>query len=279
LSKIVREGQDGKMAKWQDGKPRVAGSRVAGMAIAPLPPCSLASFPFELLYPLQDHKTADDQTTRPPDVKTPDIQEILTEAQKQRDEIIKEAENCAKEIMDGAQREAENLRKKGYDDGFTTGLKKLEKQISSIAELAMNITKEIKEAKEKVLNDLEPEIIQMVLSVSKKLIASELSLNHNAILNIVKEAIQVVKEKKNLIIRINKNELEVLRKFKEELFYSEEGIENLQIEGDEEIEPGGCIIETESKVIDASLETRLSEVTKSFLSCMGERNSEFGIYP
>ncbi|MEK7375983.1 MAG: FliH/SctL family protein, partial [Candidatus Margulisiibacteriota bacterium] len=62
----------------------------------------------------------------------------------------------------------------------------------------------------------------------------------------------------NIIIKVNREDAEQLKQNKEKIAGLVDGVKNLSIIEDSQIEPGGCIIETNLGYVDARISTKLS---------------------
>jgi flagellar biosynthesis/type III secretory pathway protein FliH len=70
----------------------------------------------------------------------------------------------------------------------------------------------------------------------------------------------LVEDKKRVSIKVNPTDLNAVRGFEEEILSSMHGMKEWEIKEDNRITPGGCIIETDSGIVDAQLETQLAEI-------------------
>lgn len=83
--------------------------------------------------------------------------------------------------------------------GFQSGLNKAKIVIEGIEK----VYEEIKNIKEKFINEIEPEIINLSFEIAKKIIVSELSSRPELVLNIVNEAMKKIEVIDKVIIKLN----------------------------------------------------------------------------
>ncbi|MBI3540905.1 MAG: hypothetical protein HY073_02035, partial [Deltaproteobacteria bacterium] len=148
-----------------------------------------------------------------------------------------------------AKLEKEEEKKKGYETGREEGLLTLSEKIL-----------EVGQAKEKIFQEAEPQIIQMVMEIAEKVIGR--ALKKGAIVDVVKSTMaQAVGQK--VVVRVHPSDLEVLKEKESDLLMALNQNQTLAVKGDESITAGGCIIETEAGVVDARLEVQLKAIRKA----------------
>lgn len=168
--------------------------------------------------------------------------EVLThikeDAEKYRLEVAKESEQIK-----------ENAFKEGYESGF-----------KQWAEHLAQFEKDL----EKAHKDTEQAIIPIALKAAKKIVGREIELSEETIVDIVASNLKAVSQHKKITIFVNKKELEVLEKNKQRLRELFENLEGFSIRPRDDIEPGGCVIETEIGIINAQMEHRWRVLEKAF---------------
>ena len=145
--------------------------------------------------------------------------------------------------------EKEAERERGYNQGLQEGLAQLSEKI-----LETELTRE------KILGDAEPQIIQMVMDIAEKVIGRE--VEKGAVVDVVKQAISQAVGKK-ITVRINPLDVPFLREREKELFHVVDQTQSVNIKEDEQIPPGGCVVETEMGAVDARLDTQIMAVKKA----------------
>lgn len=175
------------------------------------------------------------------------LEHIKDDAEKFRDETIKEAEKFK-----------ENAFKEGYEDGF-----------KQWAEHVVKLEKEI----ENVHKELQDLIIPVALKAAKKIVGREIELNPEAIVDIVSSNLKAVSQHKKITIYVNKKDLDIIEKNRPRIKEVFESLESLSIRERNDIEPGGCIIETEIGIINGQMDHRWSILEKAFENLMKKKNS------
>ena len=159
------------------------------------------------------------------------------------------------EIFDGVRKEAYT---KGMQEGFAVGMAKA-KEIAlqdkkNIAEMAAAFADALKMADEKI----EESILMLALDIAKAMLKTKLKVDPEAILPVVKEAMHYLPYvQKPARIFVHHEDAKILR---EQL--GEELSEQVWlIQEDNNIERGGCLLETGANQIDASNEMRWKRIS------------------
>ncbi len=123
-----------------------------------------------------------------------------------------------------------------------------------------NLMGEIGEFKKTLFRHCEQEAVELTMSIARKVIQRELAMNRESVLYVVKEALRASVTNGKIIIRLNPADMEVLNDRGKDFQRDTKGFSTVAMEGDESISRGGCIIETDSGEVDATIEGLLDEV-------------------
>jgi len=199
----------------------------------------------------------------------PDIHVLVEDAKRQ----LFNAEQKATAILEEAKKQAEILKneafKKGYQEGFAQGEEagkiKVQEESDSLRKLLENAIEEVSSLKSGILKDMEPEIIKLTLMLAEKLLLNSLEIHPEAVADIIRNLIQNVQDEEEIKILVNPSALPILEEHQHQFLDIIKSSSNLKIEGDAQISEGGCLIVTETKILDAQIETRILEAAKTLL--------------
>lgn len=175
----------------------------------------------------------------------------LLDGKELSEQVKKDGEDYRKEVSQECEKLKEEAEKAGFDKGFEQWAQKL-------AELETEI--------ENVKKNVEKVIIPIALKAAKKIIGDEISTDRQTVLKIVKETLQPVTTHKNIVIYVHREDLEQLEKDKAEIKKLFEDLRSFSIREGEDIDRGGCVIETEGGIINARLSHRWSILEDAFES-------------
>ncbi len=172
---------------------------------------------------------------------------------------LSEAELRAQQIIQSAQAQAESIKAKARQTGLEEGRRGAEDKMREALETLNQAVKERKT----IIKDAEAEILRIAIKAAEQIIRSEVSLHRDVCLNIVSDAINRVSDREQVIVRVNREDAEYIKKYKDKLAGIVDGIKSFSILEDSQIEPGGCVIETNLGYVDARISTKLHAIEDS----------------
>ncbi|OGC11413.1 hypothetical protein A3K48_02740 [candidate division WOR-1 bacterium RIFOXYA12_FULL_52_29] len=178
------------------------------------------------------------------------------------------ARSEAQKIIDQALSEADRIRRGSVEEGRAEGK---EEAAQKIQEALATVNEAVKERKN-IIKDAESEILRLSLRVAEQIIRSEVSLHRDVCLNIVTEAIGRVSDREQIIVRVNREDAEYLKRYKDRLAGMLDGVKSLSILEDSNIEPGGCIIETNLGFVDARIATKIKSIEEALHKVAAEES-------
>lgn len=171
--------------------------------------------------------------------------------------VLQKVKKEAKEYREQVVQECESIKESAFQEGFEQGLQSLNKHLFALDE-------ELKVLRE----DIQKKILPLSIKAARKLLGEELRLHPDRIVDIILSSLKPVTQHRRVIIYVNKDDLERIEKSKSKVKKVFEHLESLSIQERDDIEPGGCMIETEAGIINAQLETQWRALESAFESFM-----------
>lgn len=199
----------------------------------------------------------------------------LNDAQIQASHILVEAKNKYDESLSQASIEAEQLKavakedgyRLGYDEGHTAALAQVKKEMNGAIEEANAKAKRIIEIaeceKKETILKAERQILEIVTAIAGKIVKDKFAEDHTLIVEVIKKALEKVKNQRKINIRVSINDYEFVMQSKLTFESMLDSDFELSITDDKLIENGGCVIESENGTVDARLETQLDALKKA----------------
>ncbi len=172
-------------------------------------------------------------------------------------EILKTVKGEAAEFKAQTAVEAEKIKELAFQEGFQEGLASLNAHLFAL-------DKELKALREEV----QKKILPLSLMAARKIFGEELRLHPDRIVDIVLTSLKPVTQHRKIIIYVNKADLQALEDSKNKIKKIFEHLDSLSIQERADIEPGGCMIETEAGIINAQLENQWRALESAFESFM-----------
>ena len=82
-------------------------------------------------------------------------------------------------------------------------------------------------------------------------------------MNIIAEAVNRVSDRESVVVKVNRDDLEYVKQNKDKIAGMMDGVKNLTIIEDSQIDPGGCVVETNLGFVDAKIGTKLSLIEQA----------------
>ena len=168
-------------------------------------------------------------------------------------ELLKKAKQDIKNHQKKTQEECEQLKEDAKKEGFQEGLEQFNVQILAFERSLRAIRQE-----------LQKQIIPIALKAAKKIVGIQLDLKPETILDIVEQALSPAMQNIRVTIYVNKVDKEILEAEKLKLKSLLDQVQVLSIQERPDISPGGCIIETENGIINATIENQWRALESAF---------------
>lgn len=172
-------------------------------------------------------------------------------------EVLLAAKREAQEIKRAAEQEAETIKERSLEKGFQEGLQSFNAHIAALDQ-------ELKKLRE----EIHDKILPLALSAARKLLGEELKLHPDRIVEIVMTALKPITSHRKIILYVNREDLATLEANKPKIKKLFEHLDSFSVQERSDIEPGGCIIETEAGIINAQLENQWRALESAFHSFM-----------
>jgi type III secretion protein L len=181
------------------------------------------------------------------------------EANQQAREILAAANREAEKIRADAQAQAQALHKQAIREGFEKG------RAQATAELV-----KAKQQAGQILQASERDILALALTMTAKIIGQDLERDPLVLGQMCATAVETARSAKALVVRIHPAQRARLRE-QDAAFAAVLGkLFDVTLREDPDVEPQGCIIQTEFGTIDAQLKTQLEMLRNVLLPDTGK---------
>ncbi len=191
-------------------------------------------------------------------------QKISEETSVMSMEVLNEARAQADEIIAEANRAAENIRNQAYDTGFAQGIEEGKRQGAVLLEekraaLAQDYNRRLKLLEEQE-KELEPHFASIIAGLVEKLTGVICENKKDVIVHLINKALKNLEKTSRIVLRVSKEDIAVVSSKRGEIMkYIREGTE-FEIVEDAGLMLNQCIIETDNRIIDCSLDAQLDNL-------------------
>jgi flagellar assembly protein FliH len=148
----------------------------------------------------------------------------------------------------------------GEKKGFEAADKKFNAEIAKLKEQTAKYFKQLEMSQKEMINGLEHILLRFCMELTKKIVACELATNPDVVLASIKKALSMIADREKILIRVAPGDMETASGSKDFLSSVTERLENVLIEEDARIGKGGCIVESNSGMVDARLGVQMDEI-------------------
>ncbi len=159
------------------------------------------------------------------------------------------------------QRQAfEQGRLKGIDEGRAQSQAKVDEGTKRVIHLANQIGR----ARVAALEEQDRDIVEVALVISHKIILREIETDKELIVRQVRQILGLLINKTLVTLKVHPQDLEVLEPLHQALQSEFVDGDHLVIEGNEDVQAGGCVVEQVGLQLDARLHQQLEAVATEF---------------
>ena len=163
-------------------------------------------------------------------------------------------------LVSRAQEEAENIKKSAFDEGYRIGLEKAQ---SDIERFKTNLGQFLSAPKE-VFEYIAPDILEISIDIAKKIIKKEVESDPQVLIETIMDVLKTVsKNEPKINIRVRPQNAQFIKDTLPTVTY-QYGIDaKINIIADPSVEEGGCVLQTNNGIVDASIDTQIEIIKKA----------------
>lgn len=154
----------------------------------------------------------------------------------------------------------EEGKKAGYKEGYDQGYKSGESDLKAAVNKLAQISRALLDPLAKQDDEVEQALLTLLENICSRVVYRELKIDSTCILTVVKEAVAcLIPGSDRVRIHLNPGDADFVIKALRE---NGEFNDNWRFLAHQTISPGGCIVDTDTAVVDARAEKRLATVIK-----------------
>ncbi|CAM2064535.1 FliH domain-containing protein [Sulfidibacter corallicola] len=184
--------------------------------------------------------------------KNVDVEALIARAQEDADAMIRAAQEQASHI----EREA---YEKGLEEGRKTGEIMADQQLQQMLNHYHFSLNQLDRARDLLLDQIQLDFLDLVLHAAQKVVKQELKSNPQAILPMIKDALQRLKQRRNITIYLHPVDHTFINTVSENERQNWLGTQ-VHLEADPQLTRGGFRIETAAGELDARIETQFMQL-------------------
>lgn len=225
----------------------------------------------------------------------PAVSITLAEAERMKDEMLKDAQEFAERQIREASEEAERmldeakeridvwweerrlqdtdlseaLKSEGFRQGYEEGAAKAEQEMKELLDKATREAQELLQlayrAKEELIQEAEPFLVELSCAIAEKVIERQLTIEPDLTLELIRKNLSRKREKGVISLCVAPEHFEFIYAAREELGLVIDSQAELQILPDATVKDRGCVIRSSFGSVDARIDTQLEEIKKELV--------------
>ncbi len=157
----------------------------------------------------------------------------------------------ARQLVDQAQAEADDIREAAREEGRSAGYEEL------LQELA-----KARRQYAQALDAAEHDMVEMAFRLAQRIIGEAVEIDPQRVRQMVAKVLRHARGKRDIVVYVAPQDLPVLEAASQEMAQQVDGV-SVFFEADEAISRGSCVIETESGHVDGRIETQLDTLQRA----------------
>lgn len=186
------------------------------------------------------------------------------------EEMLAAVQQQAETILTFAQQEAERLRQEAHEQGLASGREEGREQareemlpaLIAFAQLGQSLIV----LEEQLIERFTPHLVRFALDIAEKIVGKAVEGDPRIIASVLERARAELPQARSIHIWLHPLDHQALMDCRPDLVViGEKGGRTVEVFPSEEVERGGCRIETEMGVVDATIPVQLEEIRRQML--------------
>lgn len=166
-----------------------------------------------------------------------------------------------------AEREAEmgDAFDRGLRTGREEGRRTAEEELRSSVNRMTRLAEQLVAEREAVLRESHDLIVHLSCAIAQRIVEVSAVVNTSGVIDVITKTVAQASDKSSLTIKVHPDDLDAVRTFCPESLTKCGGVGKVIFEGDAAISRGGCIIDTDSGIVDGRIESQMKVLRDELL--------------
>ncbi|MDH4317011.1 MAG: FliH/SctL family protein, partial [Desulfobulbaceae bacterium] len=180
-----------------------------------------------------------------------------SEAQPGTTPIVQKTETLPEPTGPSISIDVQAVRDEAYQLGFIDAQTEVRAELENTLNTFTDICGKLDVLRSTILLSNREHIINIIMTMCRKIIQLEVSIKRDFIANTLKNAIHRALQSDEFHITVHPDDLEVAERVKPALLSSIRGLKHIELKTDPNIGRGGCLIDSDICTVDASIEGQI----------------------
>lgn len=139
-------------------------------------------------------------------------------------------------------------------------------QITRLQRLVHDLAAQLTRDKERLLGELQPHLVRLAVAIARRIVGAEIRQDRQVVQRTVRAALDELSHATGLQVRVHPDEERIIRQTlsTDETFIG--NFSEIKVIADPSVERGGCMVESDRGIIDATIPTQFVQLQKSLLA-------------
>jgi len=160
----------------------------------------------------------------------------------------------------------ELIRQQAFSEGVLEGRRQADDDFGTCALTLRSACNQLTTLHETILRNNLEEMHNLVMLIAEKVIRHSIAEQNETILATIEDAIRLAVKSEEFQIRVNPNDLEIVKQKKKEIIDDISGLDNIVLKSDSSVDRGGCILESANCTVDATISGQLQVINEALAS-------------
>lgn len=222
-------------------------------------------------------------TTDAADGEATQEESLFNETEKQiieHEHTIIELQNRIKELEESIALQREEAFQEGFSRGVEEATEKLQEEFQDqLSQVSENFSQQLADIVAQQLDDrntqfssLEPLVLSLAMQIAQKVVDDTIKINPEIVESSIRKAISHIAGRSEITVRVSLDDQEFTQSRIDAICDNEDSIISVRVEGSANIDKGGCLIETDTGIIDATIDNQLLEIKQCIMQSWQEFN-------
>jgi len=180
--------------------------------------------------------------------------------------LLMEAQAKATALIDTARQEAEALLEQARLEGAAQGREEAKQEILPSAVAFANAGQTLIVFEQQMIAHYTPEMVRLALAIAEKIVHRTAAADPEIVTSVLERARREVMDARRIRVHLNPADYELLAETRPDLLtIGHDTGRAIEVVADEQVSRGGCRLETEIGIVDATLPTQIAEVRRQLL--------------
>lgn len=148
----------------------------------------------------------------------------------------------------------------GRDEGYAAALEKRNNEINRGLLDLNDVLESMQNLKPELISNNESHIVNLIYQIAEKLAYDHIEQKPEVVIEVIRRAIHTAQAEEEVTVLVAPEQVEFLEAYKNSDNEKYEFLENIRVQPSDQIQPGGCIVETNYGAIDARIEERFKKI-------------------